>query len=70
MLDSQVCCVNFLFPFKDDPESLLVLLRSVYPEAEEVLRLDDEESYLGFEWIGGDHLGEWPKNGTPTRAPE
>lgn len=58
LCDSQVCCVNFLFPFADQPKALETLFRQVYPSLEEMLPIEDD-SYVSFEWIGeDDYLGE------------
>lgn len=32
LCDSQICCVNFLFPFADKPTALAGLLLPVYPD--------------------------------------
>ena len=69
LLDSQVFCVNFLFPFVREPQALFELIRRIYPEAQEVLELASGEGHVAFEWIGDeDHLGEWPEGGLPTRG--
>lgn len=31
LCDSQVCCVNFLFPFADKPHALAAVLRPIFP---------------------------------------
>src|SRR5690349_13221165 len=51
LCDSQVCCVNFLFPFTHDPAALLELLRRIYPDAARAISFDGG-AYLTFEWIG------------------
>jgi len=51
LCDSQVCCVNFLFPFADKPDALVELLRSVFPTIREVLPMDPGQ-FVSFEWIG------------------
>lgn len=48
---SQVCCVNFLFPFADKPEALAQILRPVFPEIEKMLPVENGQ-YVSFEWIG------------------
>jgi len=61
LLSSQVCCLNFLMPFSRDPSALEALLADVFCEAVEVLPIEgdgEDAGYVGFEWIGGDHLGE------------
>lgn len=69
LCDSQVCCVNFLFPFVDKPIELAQVLRSVYPEIEEMISIESER-YVSFEWIGRkNYLGEkTAKNGRRTRG--
>jgi hypothetical protein len=67
---SQVCCVNFLFPFADEPEALAALLRPVFPQLRRVLPFAAEGQYLAFEWIGErNYLCERvPKGGRRTRG--
>lgn len=57
---SQVCCVNFLFPFIHQPNALADLLRPVYPTIEEFLPMEEAGNFVAFEWIGLDpsYLGE------------
>src|SRR5689334_22887550 len=52
LCDSQVCCVNFLFPFMDNPEALVCLLRPYFPEIRSILPMENgpTQSYLSFEW--------------------
>jgi hypothetical protein len=53
LCDSQVCCVNFLFPFADQPAALAELLRLIFPCIRKMLAIPDpEERYVVFEWIG------------------
>ena len=51
LCSSQVCCVNFLFPFADKPEALVELLRPVFPTIRDVLPMDPGQ-LVSFEWIG------------------
>jgi hypothetical protein len=51
LCDSQVCCVNFLFPFADQPEALARILHSVFPDIKKMLPVEDGR-YVSFEWIG------------------
>jgi hypothetical protein len=51
LCDSQVCCVNFLFPFSDKPTALAELLRPVFPLIQEMLPIEDGQ-YIACEWIG------------------
>jgi hypothetical protein len=51
LCDSQVCCVNFLFPFADKPEALVELLRPVFPAIRRVLSMEADQ-FVSFEWIG------------------
>ena len=58
LCDSQVCCVNFLFPFADKPDSLAVLLQPYFPTIQKILPIESGK-YVTFEWIGDrDYLGE------------
>ena len=51
LCDSQVCCVNFLFPFADKPDALVELLRPVFPTISRVLSME-AGLFVSFEWIG------------------
>jgi len=51
LCDSQVCCVNFLFPFAGQPGSLARLLRPVFPAIERMFPVESGQ-YVSFEWIG------------------
>lgn len=58
LCSSQVCCVNFLFPFSDKPEALSQVLRLVYPQIGKMLPVENGR-YVSFEWIGQEnYLGE------------
>jgi hypothetical protein len=58
LCDSQVCGVNFLFPFADQPEMLAQLLRPFFPELKKMLPIESGQ-YVSFEWIGAEnYLGE------------
>ena len=52
LCDSQVCCVNFLFPFANQADALKALLKPIYPQIEEMLLIEGENQFVGFEWIG------------------
>ena len=69
LCDSQVCCVNFLFPFADKPAELARVFRLIYPEIENMLPVESGK-FVAFEWIGQEnYLGEkvaW--NGRRTRG--
>ncbi len=69
LCDSQVCCVNFLFPFSDKPQSLKALLRPVFPDLLEMLPVECGK-YVSFEWIGEqNYLGERvTRNGKRSRG--
>ena len=69
LCDSQVCCVNFLFPFADRPNELAQVLSRIFPKIETMLPVEDGK-YVSFEWIGEkNYLGEKiPKNGKRTRG--
>lgn len=51
LCDSQVCCVNFLFPFADRPEALAQILHPIFPTVQEMQPVEDGH-YVAFEWIG------------------
>jgi hypothetical protein len=58
LCDSQVCCVNFLFPFADKPEPLASLLRPYFRDLKRMLPIEDGK-FVTFEWIGKEnYLGE------------
>jgi hypothetical protein len=58
MCDSQVCCVNFLFPFAHQPAALGALLKPFYPQLSKMLPIE-EDLFVTFEWIGEkNYLGE------------
>jgi hypothetical protein len=69
LCDSQVCCVNFLFPFAKEPGALARVLRPLFPEIEHMLSVESGQ-YLSFEWIGAEnYLGERiPRNGQRSRG--
>jgi hypothetical protein len=69
LCDSQVCCVNFLFPFSKNPKALRKLLRPVFPEIQEMLPVESG-NYVSFEWIGEkNYLAERvSRNGYRTRG--
>lgn len=71
-LSSQVCCLNFLAPLAQKPEMLARLVQAALG-GEEPTMLPVEEGpdgqwFVGFEWIGGDHLNEAGKSGTRSRG--
>jgi hypothetical protein len=71
LCSSQVCCVNFLYPFVDKPEALAVLLRPIFPGLRRVLPIEaSNHQYVAFEWIGSEnYLGERvPRGGGRTRG--
>jgi hypothetical protein len=51
LCDSQVCCVNFLFAFTAQPESLATLLKPIFPESKQMLPVEDGK-FVTFAWIG------------------
>ena len=69
LCDSQVCCVNFLFPLADRPNELAQVFSAVYPDIEKMLPVESGR-YVSFEWIGQEnYLGEkTPRNGQRTRG--
>jgi hypothetical protein len=70
LCDSQVCCVNFLFPFVDKPAELTDLLRPILPDVAAVIPMEPSGEYVSFEWIGQkNYLREkTPENGSRTRG--
>ena len=59
LCSSQVCCVNFLFPFMDQPRALADLLRPKFPALRRMLPIETEDQFVAFEWIGAEnYLGE------------
>ena len=71
LCDSQVCCVNFLFPFSREPQALIELLRPIFPDVQEMLTIEKPGQFVSFEWIGlENYLGERmaSKNGSRTRG--
>jgi Restriction Endonuclease associating with ARP len=69
LCDSQVCCVNFLFPFAEKPVELAQVLRPIFPKLEKTLSVESKK-YVSFEWIGQEnYLGEKiSRNGQRTRG--
>lgn len=69
LCSSQVCCVNFLFPFADKPNELAQVFRLIYPEIEKMLPVESGR-YVSFEWIGQEnYLGEKiSRNGQRSRG--
>ncbi|GFP19290.1 hypothetical protein HKBW3S03_00795 [Candidatus Hakubella thermalkaliphila] len=69
LCDSQVCCVNFLFPFAQKPRALAEVLRPIFPGLREMLPVENGQ-YVAFEWIGQEnYLGERiSRNGKRTRG--
>jgi hypothetical protein len=58
LCSSQVCCVNFLFPFADKPAALKHVLRRIFPDIERMLPVESGK-FVSFEWIGQEnYLGE------------
>ena len=69
LCSSQVCCVNFLFPFHDQPDALAELLRPVFLDLVRMLPIENGQ-YVAFEWIGEkNYLREKvSRNGKRTRG--
>jgi len=69
LCDSQICCVNFLFPFAQKPDILADFLRLIFPNLQKMLPMENNQ-YVVFEWIGlKNYLGErTPKSGKRTRG--
>jgi hypothetical protein len=69
LCSSHVCCVNFLFPFADQPTALAALLKPLYPDLAHMLPIENGQ-YVAHEWIGQqNYLGEKiARNGRRTRG--
>ena len=69
LCSSQVCCVNFLFPFHDQPGALANLLRPVFPDLARMLPIENGQ-YVAFEWIGQENYlrEKISRNGKRTRG--
>lgn len=69
LCDSQVCCVNFLFPFADKPTALAKVLHPIFPDLHKMLPVEDEQ-FVAFEWIGEEnYLNErMSRHGKRTRG--
>lgn len=69
LCDSQVCCVNFLFPFADQPRALAEVLRPTFSNIREMLPIESGR-YVTFEWIGKDNYlcEKISRNGQRTRG--
>ncbi len=70
---TQVCCVNFLFPFADKPELLgrwidhVLAIDGARPEVIE--RRNGEDHYVAFEWFPKtDYLNEGDEDGKRSRG--
>ncbi|HNW95883.1 MAG TPA: hypothetical protein PKW57_03800 [Anaerolineaceae bacterium] len=57
LCDSQVCGVNFLFPFANRPDELARLLKPIFPNIQRMLPVEDKR-YVSFEWIGEENYLE------------
>ncbi len=67
LCDSMVCGVNFLFPFANKPNSLALVFRSIFPNLERMLPIENGQ-FVSFEWIGQtNYLGEKIKANTHRR---
>ena len=69
LCSSQVCCINFLFPFMDQADALARLLRPIFPSIQKMLSIEDKK-FVTFEYIGKEnYLGERvPKSSKRTRG--
>lgn len=53
LCDSQVCCVNFLFPFVDNESAATTLLSAVFSESDRAIPVQpDVPGLIEFEWLG------------------
>jgi len=68
LCSSQVCCVNMLWPFADQPKALATVLRPLFPTLETMLPIECGQ-YVACEWIGAqDYLGEARHGGARARG--
>lgn len=71
-LSSQVCCLNFLAPLARKPAALARLVQAALGgDMPTMLPVEDGPDgpwFVGFEWIGGDHLNETGPNGQRSRG--
>jgi len=51
LCDSQICCVNFLFPLAYKPRILAKVLHPIFPDLKEMFPIENGQ-YIVFEWIG------------------
>lgn len=64
LVDSQICCLNFLMPLGRSPEVLLALFQRYFPQIRKVLPMD-QDALVAFEWIGAEnYLREKVQPGT------
>jgi hypothetical protein len=68
LCSSQVCCINFLFPFMDQPDALADLLRPIFPSLRRMLPLETSDQFVAFEWIGAENYLREKVRGTTTRT--
>lgn len=70
LCSSQVCCVNFLFPFVTNPNALSELLHPIFPNIRQMLPIESPNRFVSFEWIGQkNYLKEKiPRSGKRTRG--
>jgi len=52
-VNSQVACVNHLFPIRRNKEAVLNILKTISPDFNDVLSVEDTEDYIQFEAVGG-----------------
>ena len=61
-LSSQICCVNHLFPIRNDEKEVLKIAKMFCPDIKEVLKIPTdkyEEAFIQFEAVSDtDHLNE------------
>lgn len=58
LLSSQAFCLNFLFPFRKDPNALKIMLAPLFPDIKDMMPIENN-SYIAFEWNHGkDYLNE------------
>lgn len=68
LCSSQVCCVNFLMPFADKPDTLAALFGKLFPGIRRAMPVE-QDRFVAFEWIGAcDYLHEARRGAGRTRG--
>jgi len=69
LCDSQVCCVNMLYPFARSAKALTRLMLLHFRDMVRPVPMEERGRYLSFEWIGKEnYLGEKVRGKERTRG--